>query len=29
VNATEVNKSWGPGFGVRLLDRYVADRVEG
>jgi leucyl aminopeptidase len=28
VNATETNKSWGPGFGVRLLDRWVADRFE-
>lgn len=28
VNASDLNRSWGPGYGVRLLDRYVADRVE-
>jgi leucyl aminopeptidase len=26
---TDLNKSWGPGFGVRLLDRLVADHYEG
>jgi leucyl aminopeptidase len=26
---TDVNKSWGSGFGVRLLDRLVADYYEG
>jgi leucyl aminopeptidase len=25
---TEINKSWGSGFGVRLLDRLVADHYE-
>jgi len=25
---TEVNKSWGPGWGVRLLDRLVRDHYE-
>jgi leucyl aminopeptidase len=24
----DVNKSWGSGFGVRLLDRLVADHYE-
>jgi len=24
-----VNKSWGSGFGVRLLDRLVAEHYEG
>ncbi|MFZ0728836.1 MAG: leucyl aminopeptidase [Methylovirgula sp.] len=27
--ANEVNQSWGSGFGVRLLDRLVADNYEG
>ncbi len=27
--ANEVNQSWGSGFGVRLLDRLVADYYEG
>ncbi len=27
--ANEVNQSWGSGFGVRLLDRLVADHYEG
>ncbi|MEJ0095339.1 MAG: leucyl aminopeptidase [Methylocella sp.] len=27
--ATEVNQSWASGFGVRLLDRLVADHYEG
>ncbi|MCG8559479.1 MAG: leucyl aminopeptidase, partial [Hyphomicrobiales bacterium] len=26
---TEVNQSWGSGFGVRLLERLVADHYEG
>ena len=25
---TDINKSWGSGFGVRLLDRLVADYYE-
>jgi leucyl aminopeptidase len=25
---TEINRSWGSGFGVRLLDRYIADQHE-
>ena len=25
---TDINKSWGSGFGVRLLDRLVADSYE-
>ncbi|MEJ8573363.1 leucyl aminopeptidase [Microbaculum marinum] len=27
--SSEVNKSWGSGFGVRLLDRLVAEHYEG
>jgi len=27
--ATDINKSWGSGYGVRLLDRLVADGYEG
>jgi leucyl aminopeptidase len=27
--SSELNRSWGPGFGVRLLDRLVADHYEG
>ncbi len=27
--ASEINQSWGSGFGVRLLDRLVADHYEG
>jgi leucyl aminopeptidase len=27
--ATEINQSWGSGFGVRLLDRLIADHYEG
>jgi leucyl aminopeptidase len=27
-NATDINRSWAPGFGVRLLDRLVADNYE-
>ena len=27
--ASEINQSWGSGFGVRLLDRLVADYYEG
>ncbi|WP_157015213.1 leucyl aminopeptidase [Mesorhizobium xinjiangense] len=27
--ATDTNKSWGSGFGVRLLDRLVSDHYEG
>jgi leucyl aminopeptidase len=27
--STEINASWGSGFGVRLLDRLVRDRYEG
>ncbi len=27
--STDVNRSWGSGFGVRLLDRYVRDTHEG
>jgi leucyl aminopeptidase len=26
---SEINQSWGSGFGVRLLDRLVADYYEG
>jgi leucyl aminopeptidase len=26
--STDINQSWGSGFGVRLLDRYVRDRFE-
>jgi leucyl aminopeptidase len=26
---TEINRSWGSGYGVRLLDRLVADHYEG
>ena len=25
---TEINQSWGSGYGVRLLDRLVADHYE-
>jgi leucyl aminopeptidase len=28
VPASEINQSWGAGFGVRLLDRLVRDRYE-
>ncbi len=27
--ATDINRSWGSGFGVRLLDRLIADKYEG
>jgi len=27
--ANDVNQSWASGFGVRLLDRFVADNYEG
>jgi leucyl aminopeptidase len=27
--ANEINQSWGSGFGVRLLDRLIADHYEG
>ena len=27
--ASEINQSWGAGFGVRLLDRLIADHYEG
>ncbi|MBE7185134.1 MAG: leucyl aminopeptidase [Methylobacterium mesophilicum] len=27
--ANEINQSWGSGFGVRLLDRFVRDNYEG
>ncbi len=27
--SSDINRSWGSGFGVRLLDRLVADRYEG
>ena len=27
--ASDINKSWGSGFGVRLLDRLVAEFYEG
>jgi leucyl aminopeptidase len=27
--ASEINQSWGSGFGVRLLDRLIADHCEG
>jgi leucyl aminopeptidase len=27
--ASEINQSWGSGFGVRLLDRLIADYYEG
>jgi leucyl aminopeptidase len=29
VPASDLNRSWGPGWGVRLLDRLVADSYEG
>ena len=31
MNAKEsdINKSWGPGWGVRLLDQFVRDHYEG
>jgi leucyl aminopeptidase len=29
VPASDLNRSWGPGWGVRLLDRLVADGYEG
>ena len=29
ANASEVNTSWAPGFGVALLDRLVRDNYEG
>ncbi len=29
ASKTEINQSWGSGFGVRLLDRLVADYYEG
>ncbi len=29
AKSTEINKSWGPGFGVRLLERLVAEHYEG
>ena len=27
--SSEINQSWGSGFGVRLLDRLVSDHYEG
>ncbi|RUW64939.1 leucyl aminopeptidase, partial [Mesorhizobium sp. M2A.F.Ca.ET.067.02.1.1] len=27
--SSEINQSWGSGFGVRLLDRLVRDHYEG
>jgi leucyl aminopeptidase len=27
--ATEISQGWASGFGVRLLDRFVADSYEG
>jgi leucyl aminopeptidase len=27
--STDINHSWGSGYGVRLLDRLVADHYEG
>jgi leucyl aminopeptidase len=27
--ASDINTSWGPGWGVRLLDRLVRERHEG
>jgi len=29
AGATDINRSWGPGWGVRLLDRLVRDGYEG
>ena len=29
VNKSDINHSWAPGFGVRLLDKLVADYYEG
>jgi leucyl aminopeptidase len=26
--ASEINQSWGSGFGVRLLERLIADHYE-
>jgi leucyl aminopeptidase len=28
VQASEINQSWGPGWGVRLLDRLIAEHYE-
>jgi leucyl aminopeptidase len=28
VQPSEINQSWGPGWGVRLLDRLIADNYE-
>jgi len=27
-NASEINRSWGAGWGVRLLDRLIRDHYE-
>jgi len=29
ATASDINTSWGPGWGVRLLDRWIADNHEG
>ena len=29
AQSSDINTSWGPGWGVRLLDRLVRDRYEG
>ncbi len=29
ANVSDINKSWGPGFGVRLLNHFVAENYEG
>ena len=28
VQPSEINQSWGPGWGVRLLDRLIAEHYE-
>jgi leucyl aminopeptidase len=29
ANMSDINKSWGPGFGVRLLNNFIAEHYEG
>ena len=29
ATGSEINQSWGPGWGVRLLNQLVADHYEG
>jgi leucyl aminopeptidase len=28
AESTDINRSWGSGFGVRLLDRFIQDNYE-